>query len=315
MPLSTDEQVVQTSKGIVATLQAIAGPHPGFRPVHARGALFSGTFTPTPTAASLSSAQHLNSPSTPITVRFSSSTGIPDIPDTDPQANPRGFAIRFHLGGRKHTDVIAHSTPFFPTRTGEDFLAFLRAAGASQGAAEHPTPVEQFLAQHPETLAFLGAPKPSPASFAREKFWGVTALKFVKEGAADTYFRYQVEPVAGVETLDEAALKDKPADYLFAELPKRVEAGPVEFKLMAQLAEEGDVVDNATVHWPESRKVVELGIIKVEALVDEAEQAPEQKKIIFDPIPRVEGIEPSGDPLLDVRASVYLISGRERRVA
>ena len=248
-------------------------------------------------------------------MRFSSAPGIPDIPDTKPEANPRGIAIRFNLGGRKHTDVIAHSTPFFPVRTGDEFLAFLRAAVASQGAVEHPTPVEKFLAQHPETLAFLGAPKPSPASFAREKFWGVTALKFVKEGAADTYFRYQVEPVAGVETLDEAALKEKPADYLYAELPERVKAGPVEFKLMAQLAEEGDVVDNATVHWPESRKVVELGIVKVEALVKEAEQGPEQKKIIFDPIPRVEGIEPSGDPLLDVRASVYLISGRERRAA
>jgi len=121
--------------------------------------------------------------------------------------------------------------------------------------------------------------------------------------------------VAGVETLDEAALKENPADYLFAELPKRVEAGPVEFKLMAQLAEEGDAIDDATVHWPESRKVVELGTVKVEALVNEAEQAPEQKKIIFDPIPRVEGIEPSADPLLDVRASVYLVSGRERRAA
>lgn len=315
MPLSTDEQVVQTSKEVVATLKAIAGPHPGLRPVHAHGVLFSGTFTPTPTAASLSSAQHLNDPSTPITVRFSSATGIPDIPDTDPQANPRGIAIRFNLGGRKHTDVIAHSTPFFPTRTGEDFLAFLRAAGASQGATEHPTPVEQFLGKHPETLAFLQAPKPSPVSFAREKYWGVTALKFVKEGAAETYFRYQVEPVAGVETLGEEALKEKPADYLFAELPKRVEAGPVEFKLMAQLAEEGDTINDATVHWPESRKVVELGTVKVEALVDEAKQAPEQKKIIFDPIPRVEGIEPSADPLLDVRASVYLVSGRERRAA
>lgn len=248
-------------------------------------------------------------------MRFSSSTGIPNIPDTDPQANPRGFAIRFHLGGRKHTDVIAHSTPFFPTRTGEEFLAFLRAAGASQGAVEHPTPVEKFLAQHPETLAFLGAPKPSPVSFARQKYWSVTAFKFVKEGAAGTYFRYQVEPVAGVETLDEAALRGEPADYLYAELPERVKAGPVEFKLTAQLAEEGDVVDNATVHWPESRKVVELGTVKVVALVNEAEQAPEQKKIIFDPIPRVEGIEPSADPLLDMRASAYLVSGRERRAA
>jgi len=43
--------------------------------------------------------------------------------------------------------------------------------------------------------------------------------------------------------------------------------------------------------------------------------AEEQKKIIFDPIPRIDGVEASLDPLLDIRAAVYLISGRERRAA
>jgi catalase len=46
-----------------------------------------------------------------------------------------------------------------------------------------------------------------------------------------------------------------------------------------------------------------------------ADQAADQKQIIFDPIPRVEGIEPSEDPLLELRAAVYLISGRRRRKA
>jgi catalase len=40
-----------------------------------------------------------------------------------------------------------------------------------------------------------------------------------------------------------------------------------------------------------------------------------QRNIIFDPIPRVDGIESSGDPLLNPRASVYLASGRRRRAA
>lgn len=39
------------------------------------------------------------------------------------------------------------------------------------------------------------------------------------------------------------------------------------------------------------------------------------RRIIFDPIPRVDGIEPSGDPLLDLRAAIYLLSGRRRRQA
>ena len=46
-----------------------------------------------------------------------------------------------------------------------------------------------------------------------------------------------------------------------------------------------------------------------------ADDAQEQKHIIFDPIPRVDGIEPSADPLLELRAAIYLISGRRRRAA
>ena len=37
--------------------------------------------------------------------------------------------------------------------------------------------------------------------------------------------------------------------------------------------------------------------------------------MIFDPIPRVDGIEPSDDPLLELRAAIYLLSGRRRRQA
>jgi len=41
----------------------------------------------------------------------------------------------------------------------------------------------------------------------------------------------------------------------------------------------------------------------------------EQRQIVFDPIPRVDGIESSADPLLEPRATVYLLSGRRRRAA
>jgi catalase len=87
----------------------------------------------------------------------------------------------------------------------------------------------------------------------------------------------------------------------------------VKFTVKAQLADAGDVVDDATIPWPAEREVVTLGTITLDAVV--ANQAAEQKQMIFDPIPRVEGIEPSEDPLLELRAAVYLISGRRRRKA
>jgi hypothetical protein len=71
------------------------------------------------------------------------------------------------------------------------------------------------------------------------------------------------------------------------------------------------VVRNA--HFVFGKRLVELGRIELTAPV--ADDAREQKQIIFDPIPRVDGIEASADPLLELRAAIYLISGRRRRAA
>ena len=95
---------------LLAQLDAIFGLHPGFRPAHAKGAMLSGTFAPSPEARSLTRAPHVTRESTPVTVRFSDGTGLPLIPDNLPDANPRGLAIRFHLADRVHTDIVSHST-------------------------------------------------------------------------------------------------------------------------------------------------------------------------------------------------------------
>jgi catalase len=284
---------------------------------HAKGTLLQGSFTPSVEAAKLSKAPHFAAASTPVWVRFSNSTGLPKIPDNVGDANPRGIAIRFQLpevdGRRKHTDIVAHSVPLFPVRTGAEFLEFLRAAGASGPDVPHPTPVEKFVGASPSTQAFLGYPKPSPVSYGTQQYYGVTAFKLVDANGKETYIRYHVVPESGVQTLDEAGEKAKGENYLQEELVDRLKKGPIVFTLKAQIAEEADVTDNATIRWPESRKVVELGTVKVEAVLPDNEK--EQKNVIFDPIPRVDGVEASADPLLDMRAAVYLISGKERRAA
>ena len=97
MPLPYDEKLIALSEALLKQFDAIFGLHPGLRPAHAKGALLTGTFTPSPEAATLTRAPHVTRESIPVTVRFSNSTGVPLIPDNDPNANPRGMAIRFHL--------------------------------------------------------------------------------------------------------------------------------------------------------------------------------------------------------------------------
>ncbi len=155
MPLPNDEKIVALSNEILQKFDVLFGAHPGFRPAHAKGIMLHGTFTPTAEAAMLSRAPHFNRPSTPASVRFSNSTGIPVIPDNDPNADPRGCAIRFHLADRVHTDIVAHSTNAFPARTGQDFLEFLTAITLTDLTHIPGSPLEKYLGTHPATLAFV----------------------------------------------------------------------------------------------------------------------------------------------------------------
>jgi len=305
MPFPTDEALMQTAKDLVAQLQGIFGQHPGFRPAHAKGITACGTFTPSEEAKKLSTAPHFNNPSTPVWVRFSNSTGIPNIPDFDPNADPRGIGIRFILGDHKHTDIVSHSTPFFPMRTGEGFLQFLQALVAGT--------IGDFLGANPSALAFVQAPKPPPISYSTEEYFSVTAFKLIDSAGKATFIRYHIVPDAGVHTFDAEEVKKQDPDYLSKDLAKRLEEGPIGFKILAQVAEEGDVTDDATVHWPKERPIVTLGTFKLDSLLANNEK--EQKYFILDPIPRVQGVEPSDDPLLEMRAGVYLLSGKQRRAA
>ena len=96
-------------------------------------------------------------------------------------------------------------------------------------------------------------------------------------------------------------------------MSERLTRGPAEFRVLVQLAESGDQVTDSTNLWPESRPLVEFGTLTLKERVDEL--APERRKIIFDPVPRVEAIDSAGDPLTAVRSDIYLLSGRRRRAA
>jgi len=309
MPMPSDEKLIANATELLGLFHGAFGPHPGFRPAHAKGQLLSGTFTPSSEAKALSKAPHFQAASTPVLVRFSDSTGIPNIPDTDSNSKPHGVAVRFNLGTkngkRAHTDIIGHSTPHFPVNTGEGFIEFLKALGAGT--------IGDFLGKNPAALRFVQAPKPFPVSFGTENYYALNAFQLIGEDGKETWIRYQILPEAGHQTIEDSEAESKGENYLFEEVAERVKKGPIGFKILAQIAESGDPTDDITKEWPDSRKLVELGSFKVDKLVEDSETV--QKNTIFDPIPRVDGVEPSADPILEFRAALYLISGRERRAA
>jgi len=287
------------------------GPHKGFRANHAKGLMVEGTFRPSPFARSFSKAPQFKM-TVPVLVRFSDATGVPTLPDADPNASPHGIAIRFVLPRGGITDIVSISANGFPVATPQDFLAFLQAAAQSGPAAPKPTPIETFLSTHPAAVKFVSTPRPAPVSFGTLAFYGVNAFKFTNDQGVSHYARYQIVPSAGEQALDDAAAKKAGPNYLMDELPLRMAHGPVKFRLLAQVAEQGDAVDDATAVWPKDRKLVFLGTLELAKPV--SDQAAAQRAIMFSPLNLQAGIEPSADPVLLARPSAYGVSFSRRSI-
>lgn len=314
MPIPTHDEPTNLSHDLVEALDGAFGLHPGYRPVHAKGLLLSGVFTPSAHAASLTRAPHARQASTPVMVRFSDAAGIPTVADNDTNsASPRGIAIRFHLGEHVHTDIIGHSHNGFPVRTGEEFAELLRAIAAAKSATPDPAALESFLASHPAASEYVSAPQQIPTSFARESYFAVTAFKFTNEAGVSCYGRFRIRPEGGAEYLTDDEAAKKTPNFLFEEISERVSREPVRLYVLVQIAESDDKVDDSSAVWPEDRRQIEFGTVTLTGLVVNGER--EQGRIIFDPVPRVDGIDPSGDPITLARSGVYLLSGRRRRSA
>ena len=164
----SDPNQKSTPAELVDALNGVFGKQTDNRAVHAKGIVLEGKFTPSAGAAALSKAPHLQSGTTvPITIRFSNFAGVPAIPDTDPNASPRGMAVKFHLPDGSNSDLVMHSYNGFPTATADEFRELLIALASSGKDAPKPTPLEKFFETHPIAKTFLTAEKLAPVSLPR----------------------------------------------------------------------------------------------------------------------------------------------------
>jgi len=296
---SVPEQTIDTLNGLSG------GPHAGFRANHAKGVLATGSFRPSAEAASISKAPHFKE-TVPVTVRFSTGTGLPVIPDANPKSRPYGMAIRFTLPKGGFTDFVGISYNGFPVSTPEDFLGLLNAVATIGKSTESPAPIEKFLGSHPAALAFVQAPKPAPVSFGSQSYFGVNAFEFTNANGASRFGRYRIIPVGGNEFISEEDAAKRSPNYLMDELPARLAQGEVKFKILLQLAEKGDVTNDGSVVWPNERAIIELGTLTLSQPVADGKQA--EKALAFNPLILPDGIAPSADPVLLARPLVYAIS-------
>jgi catalase len=278
------------------------------RAVHAKGIMAVGTFEPSADAKAITKAKLFSAKSMPVLVRFSDFTGIPNISDTVGDANPRGLAIKFTLPDGSTADVVTHSFNGFPTATTEEFRQLLLAIGAKGGGDS--APLDGFLSSHPIAKTFLTTQKPPAASYGTLSYFGVNAFEYVAANGRKAFVRYRFVPRGGEAFVPPTDLSTKGPNYLQEELPQRLAKGPIVFDWYAQIAASGDVIDDPSIAWPETRRLVKLGTIRLEHMATNPDAL--DKTTMFRPLNIPDGIEPA-DPMLGVRQAAYPLSLAHRQ--
>lgn len=292
----------------------------GTRPIHAPGIGVSGWFQASDVAPTYTDAEHFRGPRVPVTVRFSSGTGSMDTPDSEPLV--RGMALKFHLGGGVVSDMVTMTLPVFFTPTMETFREFLAAVRpvpvpvtpwwrkALNMLRLQSGPTRPLRPGDPGAIGFANRYPPSrrsvvalttlavPQSYVTCAYHAVHAF-VLRAGDRTTTVRFRWEPVAGVRPAPDGTT----GNFLNDELRDRLGRGPAEFVLRMQVAEHGDDASDPTTAWPETRRRVVMGHLRVDSVM--ADQVSGNERLTFDPTRLVPGIDVSDDPTLIARHEVY----------
>jgi catalase len=305
----TQNSQYRRSEDIVEKIHRILGLHPGYRTLHADGRLFRGVFRANAVAREYTRAVHLQGDEIPVTVRFSKGGG-------DPFAHFNqtvGMATRFYLPDGRVTNLVMLSQKLFFSNTIEQFVALLESGlPQTPGGPINKEGLDRFMATNPNVRAVfkMRAESLAPISFAHAEFNSVHAFYYRNASDVVTPARCHWTPLAGIKGEPPQKLAKESLDVLFLEIEDRLKREAVGFDLVLELAEAGDPLNDATALWPESRRKVAIGRLTLDAPITEQEIG--DPVMNHDPTMLTDGIEPTDDPILQIRRGVYEVSAAQR---
>jgi catalase len=283
------------------------GLAPGHRRNHAKGICFKGDFAANGAGTALSRAAVFTSGHYPVVGRFN--LGDPDPKASDATTGVRGLGIRITTPDGRQWRSAMINAPQFPVATPQAFFELLGLRTSTD-----PQAMAHFAAAHPEFAAFgaIAAQAKHTASFTEEQYNSINAFIFTDGSGHQHAVRWSVQSADPAETKTPDELKAMGPDFLFPELRKRLAAAPLRFPLNVTVAAPGDPTADPSKPWPADRQHVEVGVITVQEIEDEADGP--CRDINYDPTVLPDGISVSDDPFPAARSAVYAKSF-DRRTA
>ncbi|CAM3648216.1 catalase family peroxidase [Polynucleobacter antarcticus] len=305
--LSTHAAANVDPNQMVSQFEATGGKFEGYRRSGAKGICATGEFTGSAEGRKISNSSAFSGKKIPMIVRFSVGGGNPNAADN--AKTQRNMALQFTLPNNEVWQMGNISVPVFGSATPEQLLGRLQSLQPDPATkAADPVKVKAFADANPEVLIhgkFL-ASQPVPASYATVNYWGVHGFSFANAKKEKVSGKWVFEPADGTQTLTDEEAKLKGPNFLFDDLRQRVAAGKVSFNFNLEIAQAGDILDNATVPLPAGRKKITLGALKITSISSDGSGP--CLSMTFDPNIMPKGVEGSADPMLGARTVPYAIS-------
>ncbi|AXI00129.1 catalase [Sporosarcina sp. PTS2304] len=286
-----------TAANAIDAIENVAHISPHLRRAHATGIAFDATFKSTGAAIPWTTAEHLQTGEVSAVVRFSHSS--PSIEPSEILNPVKGMAVRFNLSNGNYTNLVMVNVPIFVSQTPEAFIRLIRSFDKKSSSWSER--IDSLLHDvHYKAFATILKKLKPLKNFETLHYYGIHSYIFVNTSKQTQAVRFEWQPLPSNDS-------SVPASSIENELIKKVEKQAVQFRLLVQLAEYGDPIDDPTKAWPDDRKKIEAGILTLTSLrPDNAEN------IVFDPTITTEGLECSNDPVLLFRSAAYKESAKRR---
>lgn len=291
-------------------LQENQQPHFGFRRAHAKGVCLQGEFVSSGLLAPFSTSEFFREGTQQFVGRFSIAGGNPLAPDL--AAPVRSLALSFASDSGQRWRTAMNTPPVMAVRTPEDFYQQIQVLTPDPVTGQRDNDkLKAFFAAHPETAEFnLWKDGYTPTtSFSTEQYHSINAFYLIDSNGQRQAVRWAAVPQAKAQPMI-GDISNSDPDALQLELAQRLKDEPVRFDLMVTMANASDDENNPTIAWPAERKVINAGVVVVNAV--QAQQGGACDGINFDPLVLPDGMQATADPILNARGSAYAESYRRR---
>ena len=128
-------------------------------------------------------------------------------------------------------------------------------------------------------LIDLSAKHTPTANYYETPYFSIHTFKFVDAKGVEHPVKWRFIPRDGVKELSAAEMKAAPHDFLEKNLIERTQKGPAVWDMIVYVGEPGDLLDNPTIAWPETRKHFTAGTLTISQATPQKGAACEENQL------------------------------------